>query len=176
MRRPHLRDLPAVELPAGYRLRVAGPVDGPLLGQLLSAAFRETWDLEKVRGRLLEDPSVVAIHLIETLHGGLVATASSRLMPDRYPGSGYLHWVGADPTESGKSLGRIITLVVLHDFLRRGLVDSVLETDDWRLPALATYLKCGYQPELRAPEDADRWAAVRDALRAGTLQWPPSPR
>jgi mycothiol synthase len=169
MRRPHLRDLPPVELPVGYQLRTAVLEEEAELGRLLSAAFDETWDLDAVRRRLLEDDSVVAVYVIERPDGRLVASASSRLVPDRYPGSGYLHWVGADPVESGKGLGRQITLAVLHDFARRGLVDSVLETDDWRLPALATYLKCGYLPELRAPEDADRWAAVRAALRPGTL-------
>ncbi len=169
MRRPHLRELPQVVLPAGYLLRTAGPEDAPGLADLLSAAFNEPWELETVRKRLIEDDTVAAIYVIVRSNGCMAATASSRLVPEQYPGSGYLHWVGADPRERGKSLGRLVTLSVLHDFARRGLIDSVLETDDGRLPALATYLKCGYVPELRGPEDAARWAAVRDALRPGTL-------
>jgi mycothiol synthase len=167
MRRPHLRELPPLELPSGYRLRVAMPEDAPGLGAVLTAAFDEAWDLEVTRRRLIDDPSVAAIYVIEREAGPIVATASSRLVPDQYPGSGYLHWVGADPAEKGKRLGRQVTLAVLHDFARRGLADSVLETDDWRLPAIATYLKCGYVPEPREPVDADRWAAVRAALRGG---------
>ena len=170
MRRPNLRSLPSLELPAGYRLRTAGPADAERLGAVLSAAFGETWDVERVHRRLLVDASVVAVLVIEREEGHLVATASSRLLPEQYPGSGYLHWVGADPAESGKRLGYLVTMAVLHDFARRALSDSVLETDDWRLPAIATYLKCGYVPELRGPEDAGRWEAVRAALRPGTLR------
>lgn len=169
MRRPHLRELPPVELPAGCRLRTAGPADAEGLSALLSAAFEEPWDLECTRRRLLDDESVVAIYVIEREDGLLAATASSRLLPAQYPGSGYLHWVGADPAERGHRLGCQVTLAVLHDFARRGLTGSVLETDDWRLPAIATYLKCGYVPETREPVDVDRWEAVRVALPGGDL-------
>jgi mycothiol synthase len=164
MRRPHLRELPPLALSPGYRLRTAGPADTAGLAALLTLAFGEAWDAELTRHRLIEDPSVAAIYVIEREAGPLVATASSRLLPDQYAGSGYLHWVGGDPAERGQRLGYQVTLAVLHDFARRGLVDSVLETDDWRLPAIATYLKCGYVPELRDPADADRWTAVSFSL------------
>jgi mycothiol synthase len=167
MRRPHLRELPPPQLPPGYRLRTAGPADADGLAALLTRAFAETWDLEITRRRLIDDASVVAIYVIEREAGPIVATASARLMPDQYPGSGYLHWVGGDPDERGKRLGGQVTLAVLSDFAGRGLADSVLETDDWRLPAIATYLKCGYAPENREPGDAERWEAVREALRSG---------
>lgn len=165
MRRPHLQALPPVELPPGYRLRTAGREDAKALSGLQSAAFEEAWDLECTCRRLLDDASVVAIYVIEGTGGRLAATASSRLLPDQYPGFGYLHWVGAHPEERGRGLGRQVTLAVLHDFERRGMIGSVLETDDWRLPAIATYLNCGYLPEARAPEDEERWAAVRARLR-----------
>jgi mycothiol synthase len=169
MCRPHLRDLPPVALPAGCRLRAAGPDDAAGLSAVLTAAFREEWDVDRVRRALLDDASVTAVYVIEQEAGRLVATASSRLVPQQYPGSGYLHWVAADPSMSGQGLGYQVTLAVLHDFSGRGLTDSVLETDDWRLPAIATYLKCGYVPELREPGDNDRWEAVRAVLRPGTL-------
>ena len=73
---------------------------------------------------------------------------------------------------SGRGLGYQVTLAVLYDFAGRRLTDSVLETDDWRLPAIATYLKCGYRPDEREAGDCDRWTAVGAALRPGTLRWP----
>jgi mycothiol synthase len=174
MRRPHLRGLPPVELPLGYRLRTAGEGDAPGLSSLLTAAFAEEWDESRVRRNLMDDPGVVAIYVIEKMDGRIVATASSRIVPQQYPGSGYLHWVGADPAESGRRLGYLVTLTVLHDFAGRGLDDSVLETDDWRIPAIATYLKTGYVPEPREPVDQDRWSKVRAAFRPGSSLWPQS--
>jgi ribosomal protein S18 acetylase RimI-like enzyme len=174
MRRAHLRDLPPVELPLGYRLRTAGEGDVPGLSTLLTAAFAEEWDVSRVRRNLFDDPGVVTIYLIEDGDRRIVATASSRIVPQQYPGSGYLHWVGADPDESGRRLGYWVTLAVLHDFSSRGLVDSVLETDDWRIPAITTYLKCGYVPEPREPADVERWNKVRAAFRPGSILWPQS--
>jgi mycothiol synthase len=139
---------------------------------VLTAAFAEEWDVDRVRRRLLDDPSVTAVHVIEHEDYGLVATASSRIVPADFPDSGYLHWVGADPRKSGQGLGYQIVMAVLHDFARLGLVDSVLETDDWRLPAIVTYLKCGYVPELRDPVDQERWDKVRSGLRLDAFSWP----
>jgi mycothiol synthase len=168
MRRPHLADLPPLDLPEEYRLRAAAPDEAEGLAALLTAAFVETWDVQRVCRDLFDDSSVAAVYVVEKVGGPIVATASSRLLPQQYPGSGYLHWVGADPAESGKRLGYRVTLAVLHDFAARGLTDSVLETDDPRLPAIVTYLKCGYVPECRDPADQERWEKVRAALRPGT--------
>ena len=172
MRRPHLRDLPPLALCPGYHLRTAGAEDAPGLSAVLTAAFREEWDLDRVRRTLLDDEQVVAVYVIEAEGGRLVATASARLALEQFPGSGYLHWVGADPSVAGRGLGYQVTLAVLHDFAARDLADSVLETDDWRLPAIATYLKCGYVPEPREAVDNDRWEAVRASFRPRTLRWP----
>src|SRR5712691_1307519 len=105
MRRPHLGDLPPLALPSGYRLRSAADADALGLSAVLTAAFREEWDLDRVRRTLLDDASVAAVYVIEQEAGRLVATASSRLVPHQYLGSGYLHWVGADPSVSGLGLG-----------------------------------------------------------------------
>jgi mycothiol synthase len=172
MRRPDLAGLPAIALPAAHHLRVASDGDAASLSVLLTRAFGEEWDLDMVRRRLLEAESVRAVYVIDDAEGLPVATASARLGLSEYPGSGYLHWVGALPEAAGRGLGYQITLAVLHDFAGRGLTDSVLETDDGRLPAIATYLKCGYVPESREAVDDERWKAVAAALRPGTLRWP----
>src|SRR5438876_558421 len=109
MRRRHLRDLPPVTLPAGCRLRQANSDDAAGLSAVLTAAFREEWDMDRVRRTLLDDESVAAVYVIEQEDARLVATASSRLVPQQYPGSGYLHWVGADPSVSGQGLGYQVT-------------------------------------------------------------------
>jgi hypothetical protein len=41
----------------------------------------------------------------------------------------------------------------------------VLETDDFRLPAVRTYLRLGFVPEPRAPGDARRRSTVLRNLR-----------
>jgi GNAT superfamily N-acetyltransferase len=165
LRRPSLDDLPALELPDGYTLRTATDEDAEQLGAVLKAAFPEIdwWGTEGARKHLLDDETVKTTFVIEK-GGRIVATASARLVPDAYPGSGYVHWVGADPEHRGKRLGFLASLATLHEFVRLGCKDAVLETDDFRLPAIKVYFKLGFAPEYRHATHAPRWARLGPRL------------
>jgi mycothiol synthase len=163
MRRPHLRDLPGERpLPEGYALRALREGDDlAALAETLTGAFGEVWTEDTVRERLLGDPTVRAVYV--ALHGGrAAATASSRLLPDRYPGSGYVHWVGTHPDHLRRGLGAALMARVLADFAERGYTDAVLETDDFRLPAIRTYLRFGFVPvyAVEGEDHTARWSAV----------------
>src|SRR5438552_19195290 len=106
MRRPTLDDLPPMpELPPGYTLREYQPGDLEPLSALMCRAFEDPqWTPERLQSALIEAPDVKKIFVID--YGGKpVASASVRLLPDRYPGSGYVHWVAADPDHQGQRLG-----------------------------------------------------------------------
>ena len=164
MRQPILADLPpAPPLPEGYTLRTFEPEDVPALAALFTAADGTAWDEQRVRRDLTEAPGVERTYIVAH-HGSAVATASARLLPDAYPGSGYLHWVGADPAHQGKGLGTLVTRRVLEHFHAAGLRDAVLETDDFRLPAIRSYLKLGFVPEYREAGQQARWARVLPRL------------
>jgi mycothiol synthase len=142
------------------------PEDVPDVAELLGAAFPErTWTPYTTRRELVDDRTVKGTFLLE-FAGRPVATASARLLPERFPGSGYLHWVAADPEHRGRGHGRYVTLAVLHVFVAMDCHDAVLETEDFRLPALRMYLSLGFVPEFRHPSHEERWSAVRAALDA----------
>ncbi len=165
MRRADLDDLPALPLlPGGYRLRVAEDADADALAALLRAAFDDDdWTTARVRADLLDAPDVVSTWVID-FDGQPAATASTRLRADRFPDSGYVHWVGALPSHAGRRLGFIVSLAVLHEFVRLGCRDAVLETDDFRLPAIKTYRNLGFRPEIQEETHAARWKAVEEKL------------
>jgi mycothiol synthase len=165
MRRPDLDGEPQVPaLPAGYELREATPEDNAALAQLLTAAFPEldAWTPQDVADRLTAAPDVDAVYVI--IHGGVpVATASSRHDHDRFPGTGYVHWVGVLPGHTGRRLGSALMDQMLVDFRARGYRDAVLETDDFRLPAIRIYLRHGYVPiteDVKGENHLARWSAV----------------
>ena len=175
----------AVELPADCSLREARDADAPELARCLSAAFGGGWDAERVRRDLLTATDVMATFVVTMPAKGterIVATASDRDVPDRFPGAGYLHWVAVDPAASGRHLGAAVSIAAIAHSQAAGPRDMVLETDDYRLPAVATYLALGFTPEYRDPSHPARWAAVfralaagrskRDPGRHGRIQWP----
>ena len=168
MRAPERPSPPRPALPPGYGLRRAGRDDVDGLAACLASAFGD-WHVARVRRALLDAPDVTATFaVVETATGRIVATASHREVPDRFPGATYLHWVGADPSHAGRSLGAAVSAAVLdYGATERGLGEAVLETDDHRLAAIATYLGLGFTPEYRHPSHPARWAAVFAALAEG---------
>lgn len=164
MRRPWLDDLPeAPSLPAGATLRAYQPADCHALAALLTRAFGETWDEARVLRDLAEASDVERVYVVAQGEG-VLATASARMVPERYPGSGYVHWVAADPAVQGRGLGTLVTLRVLQHFRMAGLKDAVLETNDFRLAAIRSYLRLGFVPEYEEAEDRLRWARVLPRL------------
>ena len=162
MRRAALTDLPALDLPAGMLLRPATLDDLPGLACLLAAAFTEMlWTPQSVHRALFADLTVKQTWVLEDPEKqALVATASVRLLPERYPNAGYLHWVGTHPLYRGRKLGKTISLAVLHAFQALGCTSAVLETQDFRLPAIRVYQGLGFVPEHTHESHMPRWRAI----------------
>ena len=166
MRQPDLSGLPpAPPLEPGYVLRPAVPGDHEQLASLLSEAYGDPWDAQRVAGEFSPGNGVEATYVVAG-PSGVVATAAARRLPERYPDAGYLHYVGARSSERGKRLGEVVTRQVLAHFAAAGLHQVVLETDDFRRPAIWTYLRLGFVPEPRVPGDAVRWSRVLSGLTA----------
>jgi len=167
MRRPHLDNLPPIDLPDGYLLRRCDQTytdaERSGLAQVLQSAFPEiVWSETRVEAALVADPTVRTTFYIQ--YGDtIVATATVRI-DAAFPGSGYLHWVASDPTHRGKRLGLLVSLAVLYEFAALGLKDAVLNTDDPRIPAIKTYLALDFVPESSHPSHEARWAAIQEQL------------
>lgn len=167
MRRRGLDNLPQMPaLPEGFALREYQEGDLEALAEVIGRAFEdENWTPDQVRAKLVDAPEVKKVYVI-THNGRPVATTSVRVLPDRFPGSGYVHWVAVDPEYQGQRLGAAVVLAALHKFRRMGLKDAVLETDDDRLAAIKTYQNLGFQPEHRNELHIERWAKVAADLLA----------
>lgn len=165
MRRPELTALPP--MPTGVDLATRADTAG--LTRLLDAAFSMQWTPALVHRELFDDPTVHATYLVRA-HESIVATASARVLPDRYPGAGSVHWVASDPAHRGRGLGLTVTLAVLHRFATDGLTSAVLETDDERLPAISAYLRLGFIPAYPNRQHQLRWSRIfrRMSLRRQT--------
>jgi Acetyltransferase (GNAT) family. len=166
MTHPGPLESPVPDLPAGFELRPATVDDAAALNVVLEEAFEEPWGIDRTLSVLLAAPDVVRTWVITTSDGRLVATASERLLPEEYPGAGYVHYVGALASVSGKRFGQIVTQRCLRGFVERGLEQAVLKTDDFRLPAVRTYLRIGFVPEYRSDEERSAWSRVFQTIEA----------
>ena len=165
MRRADLQNLPPLELPESYILREYSKGDESGIAALLQTTFGDVWTSERAMEVLIDADDVKTTFVIEH-NGEIVATASARLLPQMYPDAGYVHYVAASPNHAGKKLGYIVSLATLHEFVRLGCTSAVLDTDDFRLPAVKTYLNLRFVPHHTDDTHAERWATVQSNLAA----------
>ena len=152
--------LPAVTAP--FVLREATINDMPALAEALQDAFGQSWTSERVEQALLGAADVVRTWLV-TWDADVVGTASERLH-EQYGGVGYVHWVGVRTSARGHHLGLTLTQACLVGFSQRDLHEAVLETDDFRVSAIRTYLRAGFIPNYRTTVEQVAWSQVFQQL------------
>ncbi len=168
----HLLNVPpAVRLPSGHILRTYCQGDEPRFYQVMELAGWPGWNDEKLRPwllRILPEGWFMAVH---EESNEIVATAMA--LHDHtwlHPFCGELGWLAGDPAHAGKGLGMAVSAAVTARFIDAGYRHIHLYSEDYRRPALKTYLKLGYVPFLYTPEMPERWRAI-----CTQLQWPFTP-
>jgi mycothiol synthase len=158
MRRKSLEDLADSEMPEGFELRTFRPGDETGWAELMTGAIGD-WDEGSTERQFLGDPGVKVDGIFFLVAGNeYVATATDKRLPS--PDIGYLHMVAVSPHRRGKRLGRCISLAALRHMIARGCREAILDTDDYRLPAIRTYLGLGFLPEMLETDHSARWRQV----------------
>jgi len=163
MRREGLADLPKPKLPDGYTLRTYREGDSQHWRTIIGASFRHEQSEESFRRSMLyrPDADLSRIHFACDHSGRPVATAAAYGDNE----TGYVHYVGALPEAAGQGLGRAVSLAVLRHMSQRGCQAVRLHTDDWRHPAIKTYWRLGFRPEVTHRSHHDRWRIARRNLK-----------
>ncbi len=167
MKRTGLDDLPNVVLPSGYMLRSSQPGDGPHWARIINEAFGGLdWDESNFESGMVQHPaySPDRIFFVCDPDGIPCATASAYRQKRFGPDVGYIHFVAVRPAHAGKKIGHFVSLAVLHKFREEGLDCAALDTDDFRLPALKTYLRLGFHPLIVHENQPERWNRVCSQL------------
>ncbi|WP_170285642.1 GNAT family N-acetyltransferase [Microbacterium rhizomatis] len=162
----HPGPLPAellVPLAPGLALREATAADEKAIAETLAASFEEEWDVARVRAEFSDAGDVPVTWLVED-EQGVVGVASERIMPGTYPDAGYVHYVGVLDRARGRRVGATLTARCLQGFAERGLATAVLETDDFRVPAVVTYLRLGFVPTYRSAAEQGAWSVLLPSL------------
>jgi glycosyltransferase involved in cell wall biosynthesis/GNAT superfamily N-acetyltransferase len=164
MRRSSLAGLPRLELPECFSTRAATESDLAAWAELMNGPMGY-WDEARAKRELWGDHDVLegGVQLLLDPREELVGSATAKRSGTE-PNAGYLHMVFVAPELQGRGLGRAISLAALDRMIGAGLKAAILETDDWRLGAIRTYLKLGFEPDLAADDHDARWRRVRRLL------------
>lgn len=83
-----------------------------------------------------------------------VGTATART-DDK--GDPFLHFIAIHPDFRGHKLALPLMVAVINRHLEMGREGCFLTTDDWRVPAVKSYLNLGYLPVLWSDDARERW-------------------
>lgn len=155
--------LPDYALPAGYAIRTyrAGDEAGWFACCNGGGLGTENWEPGRFSREMLGRKGITpeSIFFAVDAAGEIAATATAVCEEDR----GYVHMVAANPKHRGKSLGKAVCHAVMRFLTEKGYRRIVLETDDWRVPAIKVYRWLGFERDgvVRPPDEG--------ALRVGIV-------
>ena len=152
-------------LQLGYRLRLYRPGDEPRFHRLMALAGFAGWNDDRL---LFWQRKILPsgwFFVFDIATGDIVATSMAMHNPVwLHPFGGELGWVAGHPAHRGRALGYAVCAAAIRRFLAAGYERIYLKTDDWRLPAISTYLKLGFVPFLFASDMEARWQNICKAL------------
>ena len=157
--------VPLLNMPHGFSLHAVSPAE---CGKYL--AFRQTinwhWqeqDFVNYQAKILPDGLFV---MIDDATGKFAASAGAETSDFKdHPEIAVLGWVLTDPMYKGHHLGKNVSIAAMHKCLSLGYRRISLLTDDFRIPALKTYLGLGWQPWLYENDMPERWAKITANLK-----------
>ena len=157
--------LPPLELPPGIRLLPFREEGGPAMWEhIVNTAFGRDFTFE---GKMRAEPAFRPERILFLEQAGRPVAVAAAWQRDKWPpGTGYLHYVAVLPEARGQHLGYWVSLAALHQMRREGNASALLETQDHRLPAIKTYLRLGFVPDLTShPSYPARWENILAQLR-----------
>jgi mycothiol synthase len=151
---------------AGYGLRTFRPGDEQAWIDILNTGDFAPWDRVRLDRMLSDVRELVPSEGIyfATWGGRPIGCTSTHLHVDQGEAGAELGWVAVRPEHRGHGLAMQTCRAVLHYIGSRGYEYAYLKTEDFRLPAIKTYLRLGFEPEMVDETHPGRWAALRRAL------------
>lgn len=77
---------------------------------------------------------------------------------------GYIHMVACKPECRGMGIGTFMNSFALCVLKAEGMETAYLTTDDWRIPAIKSYLRAGFVPDESTEDFRSRWEEIRKQL------------
>jgi len=95
-------------------------------------------------------------------NGEVVATLT--VICDYDKKEGYIHMVACHEAALGKGYGTLINNVALYTLKKEGMNTAYLTTDDWRIPAIKSYIRAGFEPDVSTDDFKARWSKIFEQI------------
>ena len=172
MVRPDLDNLPKLELPLGYGMRTYQKGDEVHWANIISDSFGgKQRTAEDTRNEITGQERFVPDGFYFATHDGTpVGTACAWRQTVDETEVGYVHMVGVASAHTGHKLGKWVSLAVLIYFREHGFRCAMLDTDDFRIPAIKTYLNLGFVPVYIEDGQPKRWQVIFEKLKLSFME------
>ena len=166
MIRRGLENLPTLQCPDGYSIRTYRKGDEVHWARIMDIAFVD-------QGRTAQDTYTNVINQPDFDPNGFcfviykkfpIGTACAWKMCLHDEQVGYIDMLAVLPEHTGHKLGKTLTLFLLHYFKSQRMTSVVLDTDDFRLPAIKNYLNLRFVPMSIRENHKLRWQNVFEKL------------
>jgi GNAT superfamily N-acetyltransferase len=131
-------------------VQLDGPLSDPEWAELVERLLPDGMFVARVAG------SGTAVGTVGVIHN----PRGSRFY---FPGGGAIAYLVVDPPHRGQGLGAALIARAITRLRRAGYHNVWLGVEEWRLPAVVTYLNRGFVPFLHTPDPdalAARWTDV----------------
>lgn len=88
------------------------------------------------------------------------AVATVTVIFDTVKADGYIHMVAVSEGYRGRGIGTYMNALSVYLLKTHGMKTAYLTTDDWRIPAIKSYLRAGFVPDLSTDDFRARWDRV----------------
>lgn len=167
MERNNLANLPTFTLPSGYKSRHFTSGDEEHWERIIEESFQSKRIFEQtIMCKPYFQPERVWFLCFED---SPIATATAWEVRDCVTDIGYLHMVGVLPEHTGKGLGYWVSVLALQHMALTGKDKVILQTDDFRIPAIKTYLKLGFTPVIIHENQVSRWKTILQSINRTEL-------
>lgn len=92
------------------------------------------------------------------------SVATITVICNRDTKEGYIHMVACKPECRGQGLGTLLNNIAVFVLKSEGMKTAYLTTDDFRIPAIKSYLRCGFTPDLSTEEYCRRWKKIEEEI------------
>ena len=149
-----------VDIPKKFSLNnYSKDLDKSLITLLNLGEFDPAWDIDSLKNCMSPVKRQIGSKVILNNNEAIAATFSSASIHENEE-VGRLDFVVTHPKHRGKGLGKNICVAVIKYFIENNYKKVILQTDDWRIPAIAVYLKLGFKPVFINKQSEKRWNKI----------------